>query len=349
MTSYRVLIVDDQREISRLLRSALETLHHELEVVEAPSGEEAILVASRKKVDLLVADYRLPGISGVELMKKIRARIPEVKVILITGMADPKIRDEIQKIGADASFIKPVPMADFLDSVERSLGLTRTILPSEPLVEKPEDRKTLSNLMANLRKELDASGVALLSERGRIMAQAGELPDQNMEVTLTSALMAIFSAAQKVSRFVSQSPSTGAHLFQGEQTDLVFVPVGALHAVLAAGAGIGSPENMSRTLHAIQAAQAELDRALRSMGVTGPLAPETVARIEADAKKALVDEAPADELSKLLTKSKSKMKAADVDAFWDTAAEQASSQANPDMLSFEQAQKLGLTPDDAQK
>ncbi|NTW38138.1 MAG: response regulator [Syntrophobacteraceae bacterium] len=53
MASYRVLIVEDQREISRLLRSALETLEHDIQVVEAPSGEEAILDASRHRVDLL--------------------------------------------------------------------------------------------------------------------------------------------------------------------------------------------------------------------------------------------------------------------------------------------------------
>ena len=47
MSSHRILIVEDQREVSRLLRSALETLEAELEVVEIPSGEEAILYSSR--------------------------------------------------------------------------------------------------------------------------------------------------------------------------------------------------------------------------------------------------------------------------------------------------------------
>ena len=44
MSPHRILIVEDQREVSRLLRSALETLEYDLEVVEIPSGEEAILV-----------------------------------------------------------------------------------------------------------------------------------------------------------------------------------------------------------------------------------------------------------------------------------------------------------------
>ena len=56
-----ILIVDDQRDIVRLLHSSLQTLGHELELVDAPSGEEALLVASQHKVSLLVADYLLPG------------------------------------------------------------------------------------------------------------------------------------------------------------------------------------------------------------------------------------------------------------------------------------------------
>jgi len=65
MTPLRILIVEDQREVSRLLRTSLETLEYDLEVVEIPSGEEAILDASRKKVDMLVSDFRLAGISGI--------------------------------------------------------------------------------------------------------------------------------------------------------------------------------------------------------------------------------------------------------------------------------------------
>ena len=60
MSLPRILLVDDQRDILKLLHSTLDTLGHELEILEAPSGEEALLEAMRSKVDLLVADYRLP-------------------------------------------------------------------------------------------------------------------------------------------------------------------------------------------------------------------------------------------------------------------------------------------------
>ena len=135
-----VLLVDDQKDIVRLLHSSLQTLGHQLDLVDAPSGEEALLEASRRKIDLLVADYLLPGISGVELMRKIKARNTELKVIFISGMTERKARSEMLGAGAVAIFDKPIPLADFLDAVERSLGLVRTIFPPESSQEVDENR-----------------------------------------------------------------------------------------------------------------------------------------------------------------------------------------------------------------
>jgi len=134
-----VLIVDDQRDILKLLRATLESLkNRELKIFEAPSGEEALLESARHKIDLLVTDYLLPGMTGVELMHKIRAKHPEAKVILITGMTDRKVRDEMLNAGATAIFDKPIPLADFLDAVERGLGLVRTIFLLKRQMKKPK-------------------------------------------------------------------------------------------------------------------------------------------------------------------------------------------------------------------
>lgn len=160
-----ILLVDDQRDILRLLRAALNTIGHELDIIEAPSGEEALLEASRRHIDLLVADYLLPGMNGIELMHKIRARHPDVKVILVTGLSDRKARDAMIDAGAVAMFDKPIPLADFLDSVERSLGLVRTIFPPESVDKPVPQQSRLSDLLANFRQDVRAEAVFLLSDR----------------------------------------------------------------------------------------------------------------------------------------------------------------------------------------
>ena len=76
MAAHRILIVDDQHEVRRMLSTSLRTLGPEIEVVDVPSGEEALLVASRRPVDLLISDVRLPGLSGLELMARVHKRNP---------------------------------------------------------------------------------------------------------------------------------------------------------------------------------------------------------------------------------------------------------------------------------
>ena len=155
-----ILLVDDQRDILRLLHSTLDTLGHELEIVECPSGEEAILEASRRHVDLLVADYLLPGINGIQLMQKMRVRNPDLKVILITGMSnDRTARNDLLNAGAMALFDKPIPLADFLDSVERGLGLVRTIFPPETGDKATPAQNRLSDLLTNFRQENNAQAL----------------------------------------------------------------------------------------------------------------------------------------------------------------------------------------------
>ncbi len=212
----------------------LQTLGHQLDIIDAPSGEEALLEASRRKVDLLVTDYLLPGITGVELMRKIRARNAELKVIIISGVTERKARSEMLNAGALAIFDKPIPLADFLDAVERSLGLVRTIFPPESSKEADQHRQTLSELLIGFRQKAQADAVFLISDRARVLARAGDLYDSSMEVSLLSALMAIFSASLKVSRFIHQETLDNFHVFRHGDHDLILMTVNSSHALLLA-------------------------------------------------------------------------------------------------------------------
>lgn len=340
MSAPRILLVDDQRDILKLLHSTLNTLSHELEILEAPSGEEALLEASRSKVDLLVSDYRLPGITGVELMHKIRIRYPDARVILITGMTDRKARDDILNAGAAAVFEKPISLTDFLDAVERALGLNRTILPDEEDKE-PIQHQTLSNLLANFRQDIRAQAVYLLSDRGRVLACAGSLKDNSMEASLFSALMAIYSAGLKVTRYMHQHEQESYHVFAGGDHDLVLIPVNAAYALLLAGNKLASVEKILGTISALLAFRDEVKRALKSMGVA-PVVPD---EDEVDIKYVEpLTQTTVMEIDTLL-KSKKKISTDELEAFWnEAAAKQSRVPTNPDVITYDQARQLGLAP-----
>lgn len=342
MTHPRILLVDDQRDILRLLHATLDTLGHKLEIYEAPSGEEALLEAARHRFDMLVSDYKLPGITGVELMKKVRAKNPDVKSILITAMNDKKTREEMREAGAMALFDKPIPLADFLDVVERALGLKRTILPPED--KKAEaSRDTIAGLIGKLRTQVKAEAVYLLSDRGRVLERAGDLYESSMEVSLLSAIMAIFSSGQKVSRFIHQESPNHYHVFRGGDHDLILIPVNALYGLLAAGKKVADPAHILKVVESMLAARESIEKALRSIGM--PTAPSEVEETAPITPVSAENNVPTQAIESMFEQKKKPIKASDADAFWDAAVEQhGNPPLHPDVISYEQAKQLGLAP-----
>lgn len=346
-----ILLVDDQRDIVRLLHSTLDTLKNSgLDIFESPSGEEAMLEVSRRKIDLLVSDYLLPGMTGIELMHKVRAKNPDVKVILISGMTDRKARDEMLNAGAIALFDKPIPLADFLDVVERNLGLVRTIFPPESDVKSEARRSRVSDLLANFRQDIKAQAVFLLNDRGMVMARAGDLRDSSMEVSLLSALSAIFGAGLKIAKFNRQESLEQYFIFGGGDHDLLMVPIDPTYSLLLAGNGLVKREVILDTMEAIFALRKEVERALRSMGVTAELKEPASAPKKKSKTGGLPASPPSPEMEALLKSAKKKVKQNEMDDFWSKAAEKhAGKSTNPEVISYEQARKMGLTPEERKK
>lgn len=357
MAGYHILIVDDQREATRILRSALDELEHEFTIDDVLSGEEAILELSRGGVDLLVADVRLPGISGLELMDKFRKKNPELKVILVSGVTDPKIRQEVAQAGADAFFFKPIDIADFLDSVERVLGLVETILPSEMAIEREDavdqeqEATGMTRRITELREELDATAVFLVGEHGQVLVRAGDLPDKDIENGLMPTLMSAFVAGVRISHFLGQQNPDHLLSFRGENYDLFLAPVGEAYCLLITTKPTLVKET-GKIAKAVQAATKSVLISLARLGVstesrepTSDAAPDAPAPEPKKEEKAAVPTSKDPELESLLADAQD-VKKKDADAFWDSAP---SEDIKPDLgtgdsLSYDQAVQLGLAP-----
>lgn len=342
----RILIVDDQRDIIRLIHSTLETLGHQFEIYEAPSGEEALLEASRVQIDLLIVDYRLPGITGVELMRRLRAKNETFKTIIITGMTDRVARDEMLAAGAVAIFDKPIPLGDFLDAVERSLGLRRTILPPE-VSTTPGQHKTLANLLASYRQDMGAEAIFLISDRGRVVVRAGDLPDSSMEVSLISALAGIYNTSWKIARFIQQDTAAGLHVFRGVGQDYLMVPVNTAHALVAVGPGLADRDRLLEVTDTLLVLQGDVKKVLKDMGVATQTLESVMRQRAAAGPKPSAESEPepvSDELAELLLKKK-KIKTDELNEFWEeVVGNHGPVPLDSDKLTYEQASKLGLAP-----
>jgi two-component system response regulator AtoC len=101
----RVLIVDDERKMRRVLQILLEQLG--VESVPAADGEEALERFSAEKIDLVLTDLKMPGMSGVELLSRIRTLDPDVPVIVLTAHGTVQTAVEAMKQGAFDYILKP--------------------------------------------------------------------------------------------------------------------------------------------------------------------------------------------------------------------------------------------------
>jgi CheY-like chemotaxis protein len=353
MSNYRVLIVDDQRDLRYMLRNGLETLDPDIKVIDVPSGEEAILVTTRQPIDLLVADVRLPGISGLELKARAQIRHPNMKVILITGLPEPKVRREVANAGADAFFYKPIELPEFLEAVRICLGIKKPVAPEPATAEEINSQpQGLAERLASLRQELEAVSVTLMDDRGQVMAQAGEFLNTEIEPGLVPSLIAVFRAAENFSNIIGATPPRDLLHFAGRAYHFFLMHVGQIMGLLLVVSNTAwSDERMEKLLYSTRKAVQDLQAILVNIGVPVEIPVETRVVVEAP-EPVKAEEASAEEVLPDLDAifgqaSKQKLKSEEVDAFWDSMATDIPDEmTRADVISYDQARQLGLAPDE---
>jgi two-component system, OmpR family, phosphate regulon response regulator PhoB len=119
MTS--ILVVEDEAALAELLRYNLEAAGHRVTV--ATSGEDGETILAEDRFDLLVLDWMLPGVSGIELCRRLRAR-PETKglpILMLTARGEEADRVRGLSTGADDYVVKPFSVAELLARVKALL------------------------------------------------------------------------------------------------------------------------------------------------------------------------------------------------------------------------------------
>lgn len=119
--SRTVLIVDDNELIRMTLRTVLRNAG--LEVVgEAADGEKALAQLELMRINLVCLDVVMPRMNGLEVLAEIRARHPEVKVLMVTGQADRETIQAAISGGAQGIILKPFREKQIHDTLTRVLG-----------------------------------------------------------------------------------------------------------------------------------------------------------------------------------------------------------------------------------
>jgi DNA-binding NarL/FixJ family response regulator len=113
----RIVLADDHLTVRRTVRICIES-DPGLEVVaEAGSGREAIDEVDRTRPDMVILDYQMPGLDGLEAARVIAERHPEVTMLMLTGEEDAALRAASARVGVKGLLLKGQPLDDLLTEI----------------------------------------------------------------------------------------------------------------------------------------------------------------------------------------------------------------------------------------
>jgi two-component system chemotaxis response regulator CheY len=102
----RILVVDDAEPVREMLRCTLEVLGHEV-VADAATGKEALAAYESVRPDLVMLDFVLPDLSGLEVLRRLRERDPRAQVIVLTGNNTADLSKQVKEQGGVCVMEKP--------------------------------------------------------------------------------------------------------------------------------------------------------------------------------------------------------------------------------------------------
>jgi len=113
-----VLLVDDEEQFLDTLSQRLELRGIKVDTVTG--GEEAMEKISAKKFDAIVLDLVMPGIDGIETLKRLKEKNPDIQIIMLTGKATIKKGIEAMKLGAEDFLEKPVDLNVLMEKIKKA-------------------------------------------------------------------------------------------------------------------------------------------------------------------------------------------------------------------------------------
>ena len=120
-----VLVVDDEGAIRYSISKTLQRVGYQVHTAE--NGEKALEMMDHRAYDVVLTDIRMPGLTGVELLARIKDQAPDAVVILLTGYASLETAIESLRLGAHDYLVKPSSSQDIRNSVAQALERSRNL------------------------------------------------------------------------------------------------------------------------------------------------------------------------------------------------------------------------------
>lgn len=135
MSKNTILAVDDEYFMLDLITRCL--ANEKYKILTAQSAEEGLRLLKNHEIHLVISDQRMPGMSGLTFLTKIKAHYPDIITIILTGYADIEtVLEAINSAGVYKFMVKPMNMLDLKITVQRALELRQMIIDKNILSNK---------------------------------------------------------------------------------------------------------------------------------------------------------------------------------------------------------------------
>jgi DNA-binding NtrC family response regulator len=141
----RILLVEDDEIFRRPLQRSLELAGYD--VLVRPSGEDAIDCLKNDDVDLVLTDKRLPGMDGVELVRRLRGEHPDLAVVVMTAYGTIESAVDAVRLGAADYLVKPFEVPELLIVIRQAIELQELRSASRATLRRNQERFTLTNVL----------------------------------------------------------------------------------------------------------------------------------------------------------------------------------------------------------
>ncbi len=189
-----ILVVDDEGAIRYSITKTLQRVGYHVEA--AASGEEALEMMKNQDYDVVLTDIRMPGLTGVELLSKIKEQAPDAVVILLTGYASLETAIESLRLGAHDYLVKPSSSQDIRNSVAKGIERAQNL----------RNRRALLRSIRENVEQLTGEQIEIEKVEARPAKQpAGSTPVVTPVTTMTIGPLTTTPAATRFPSATSQS------------------------------------------------------------------------------------------------------------------------------------------------